>query len=257
MNKTLKSIPMFDGKDSCEWRSKVRMGISYHNKRLFGVLNGNPCPEGDTNATAIEQGNSEKCDHFSIWLFATTGSANILVRQFEGKIQGEGLGDGISARLALAKKYDSYTKETRRACYEDLLIHKIRHGEDPEDFFFKMEDLRVRLKDMGEVISHERFEGINLHAIARDYDYVRQTSFRERDFGLKEIKSTMRIMFIDSLSRSSTKRIAGRGVAMHAASGESGVQRFNCQQRGHHRRDCPQPLWPKPKQQQQKHKKKR
>ena len=122
----------------------------------------------------------------------TTGSANTLVRQFKGKTQGEGLGDGISAWLALAEKYDSYTKETRCACYEDLSTHKMRHGEDSEDFFFKMENLRVRLIDMGEVISDERFEDIILHAITTDYDYVRQTSFRERDFGLKEIESTMK-----------------------------------------------------------------
>ena len=111
----------------------------------------------------------------------------------------------------------------------DLTTHKMRHGKDPDDFFFKMEDLRVRLKDMGGVISDERFEDIILHEITMDYDYVRQTSFRERDFGLKEIKSTMRNIFIDSLSRSSTKRIAGRGVAMHAGSGDIGVQCFNCQ----------------------------
>ena len=68
-----------------------------------------------------------------------------------GKRQGEALGDGISAWLALAERYDSYVKETRRSCYEDLTINKMRHGEDPEDFF-KMEELRVRLKEMGEVI---------------------------------------------------------------------------------------------------------
>ena len=55
MNKTLKSVPKFDENDFREWRSKVRIDISYHIKGLFGVLNGIPCPEGDTNATTTEQ----------------------------------------------------------------------------------------------------------------------------------------------------------------------------------------------------------
>ena len=63
------------------------MGISYHNKRLFGSLNENPCPEGDTHATVIEQWDSDNCDLLFIFLFATIGSANIFVRQFEAKRQ--------------------------------------------------------------------------------------------------------------------------------------------------------------------------
>ncbi|CAN0425477.1 unnamed protein product, partial [Ectocarpus sp. 13 AM-2016] len=49
-------------------------------------------------------------DRFSILFFAPTGSAHTVVRHFEGKKQ----------------------------------------AEDPDDFFTKMEDLRERLKDMGE-----------------------------------------------------------------------------------------------------------
>ena len=233
------------------------MGMSYHNKRLFGVVNGNSYPEGDTNATVLKKWNSDNCDLFFILCFVTTGSANILVHQFEGKRQGESLGDGISAWLALAESMTAIPKKTRRACYGDLTAHKkMRHGVDPEDFFFKMEDIRVRLKDMGDVISDERFDDIILRAITTDYDYVQQTSFRERVFGLKEIKSTMKNLFIDILSRSWTKRIVGRGVVMHSASGDSGVECSICQQRGNRRRECPQPLWPKRKQQQQKLKKK-
>ncbi|CAN0586783.1 unnamed protein product, partial [Ectocarpus sp. 12 AP-2014] len=144
------------------------------------------------------------------------------------------------AWLALAEKYDSHTKETRRACDEELTTNKMAQGEDPDDFFTKMEDLRERLKDMGEIVSDERFEDIILQAISNDYDYVRQTSFRVRDFGLNEIKTTMRNMYIDGLSRTSTKSIAGRGVAMQASNGDSHIKCFNCQQHGHRRRDCPE-----------------
>ncbi|CAN0602669.1 unnamed protein product, partial [Ectocarpus sp. 12 AP-2014] len=110
-------------------------------------------------------------------------------------------------------------------------------GEDPEDFFTTVEDLRERLKDLGEIISGERFEDIILQAISNDYDYVRQTSFRVRDFGLEEIKTTMKNMYIDSLSRTSTSSVAGRGVAMQASNGDSTIKCFNCRQQGHRRRD--------------------
>lgn len=86
----------------------------------------------------------------------------------------------------------------------------------------------------------------------KDYDYVRKTSFRERDFGLDDIKSTMTNMFIDSLSRSSTKSVAGRGVAMQVTSDSSGIKCFNGRKDGHLRSGCPEPQRPKPQQQQQK-----
>ncbi|CAN0584727.1 unnamed protein product, partial [Ectocarpus sp. 12 AP-2014] len=118
----------------------------------------------------IEKWNSDNWDLFSILFFATTGSANTVVRQHEGKKQGEGFGNGTAAWLVLAEKYDSHTKEPRRACYEELTANKMAQGEDPDDFFTKMEDLRERLKDMGEIVSNERFEDIILQAISNDYD---------------------------------------------------------------------------------------
>lgn len=46
-------------------------------------------------------------------------------------------------------------------------------------------------------------------------------------------------MDIDSLSCEQSKSIAGRGVAMQASNGN--IKYFNCKQRGHRCRDCPEP----------------
>ncbi|CAM9967233.1 unnamed protein product, partial [Ectocarpus sp. 12 AP-2014] len=63
--------------------------------------------------------------------------------------------------------------------------------------------------------------------------------FRVRDFGLEDIKTTMKYMYNDSLSRTLTNSVAGRGVAMPAY-GDSTIKCFSCRQHGHRRRDCPE-----------------
>ncbi|CAM9675499.1 unnamed protein product, partial [Sphacelaria rigidula] len=148
-----------------------------------------------------------------------------------------------TAWKALAGKYDSYKKVTRRACYDELCNTEMQHGQDPENFFYKMDDLRARLHDTGEVVSDGRYEDIILHSITNYNNFVRQTSFRDRNYGLEEIKSTMRNMFIDNLSRVPTKFVVGRGVNVQAGHGDlSSIQCINCAKYGHRRNTCPEPL---------------
>ena len=47
-----------------------------------------------------------------------------------------------------------------------------------------METARDRLHDMGEHISPDRFSDLILNALTPDYNFVRDTSFRDREFGL-------------------------------------------------------------------------
>ncbi|CAN0363270.1 unnamed protein product, partial [Ascophyllum nodosum] len=56
-----------------------------------------------------------------------------------------------------------------------------------------------------------------LRALPKEYDFVRQQSHMNRNFGLTGIQTTAINMFIDDLSRkSSASAVAGRGVAMQA-----------------------------------------
>ena len=102
-----------------------------------------------------------------------------------------------------------------------------------------METARNRLHDMGEHISPDRFGDLILNAITPDYNFVRSTSLRDREFGLQDIKSTMRNIYADLLSRSSsTPSSAGRGVTIQAQDNLYGVKCYICRQFRHRKEHC-------------------
>ena len=118
-------------------------------------------------------------------------------------------------------------KEARRACREKLIHASMKSGEDPIDFFTKLDEQRLRLADMGETLTDEPYEDIILRALLKEYNFVRQQSHMNRNFGLTGIKTTATNMFIDDLSRkSSASAVAGRGVAMQATQGHGKKQQY-------------------------------
>ena len=103
----------------------------------------------------------------------------------------------------------------------------MKSGEDPFDFFAKLDQQRLRLADMGETLTDESYEGIILRALPKEYDFVRQQSHMNRNFGLTGIKTTAINMFIDDLSRkSSASAVAGGGVAMQSTQGHVKKQQY-------------------------------
>ena len=103
----------------------------------------------------------------------------------------------------------------------------MKSGEDPTDFFVKLDEQRLHLADMGETPTDESYEGIILRALPKEYDFVRQQSHMNRNFGLTGIKLTAIDMFIDDLSRkSSASAVAGREVAMQATQGHGKKQQY-------------------------------
>ena len=95
----------------------------------------------------------------------------------------------------------------------------MKSGRDPTDFIVEVDDLRVRLEDMGELVSDDLIEDVILRGRPKEYDLLRQPSHSDRAFDLQKIKSTAVNMFIDDFSRnkSSDPTVAGRGVAMTVA----------------------------------------
>ncbi|CAM9621858.1 unnamed protein product [Laminaria digitata] len=172
----------------------------------------------------------------------TAGSAKLLVQTY--KRTSESPGNGQAAWHALKDKYACCTKERRRANYEALVNSSMEQGQDPDDYLILLDHRRARLAENGGLISDERFEDRMLRGLTSDYDYIRNTSYRDPNFGLKDMQSTMRRMYIDDLSRKGTPKVAGRGGAMsanHNSSEKQKIRCFNCHKRGHRKSECTQP----------------
>ena len=158
---------------------------------------------------------------FSILSFTTERSANNVVKWHMGKTREDGVGNGQAAWSALEEKYNSHTKEARRAYHENLHSTKMKSGDNPDDFLYTMDGFRERLEDMGQTVPDERYEDIILQDLSAEYKRVRTASYERRDFHLADIRRMMSVLYIDYLSRpNNSPLVAGRGIVMQATGGD-------------------------------------
>ena len=229
-HRTLESFPKFKRENYREWQDKLREAIALYSDDMVDLLDGTPCPPATgANANAAGATAWTMFDNklYSILFFDTERSANITVKQFQGRPQARQKADGVGAWEALSVRFDGNTKDTRRACREKLTHASMKYGEDPIDFFAKLDEQRLRLADMGETLTDESYEDKILRALPKEYDFIWQQSYMNRNFGLTGIKTTALNMFIDDLSRkSSASAVAGRGVAIQATQGHGKKQPY-------------------------------
>ena len=229
-HRTLEYISRFKGKNYREWQDKLREAIALYSDDMVDLLDGTPCPpatSANANAAGATAWTMVNSKLYSILVFATEGSVNITVKQFQARPQARQKADGVGAWEALSVRFDGNTKEARSACREKLTHASMKSGEDPIDFFAKLDEQRLRLADMVETLTDESYEDIILRALPKEYDFVRQQSHTNRNFGLTGIKTTAINMFIDDLSRkSSASAVAGRGVAMQATQSHGKKQQY-------------------------------
>ena len=91
-------------------------------------------------------------------------------------------------------------------------------------FISTMDDLRLRLADMGEHILDATYADLLLNNFPKEFAFIRQMHHRDRSFMLEQIKQTAINFHIDELSKtSSAPTVAGRVAAMAAASRSGSV----------------------------------
>ena len=235
--------PRFDGKyktQFLEYKDKLRVSLSFHRQSVAAILQGEPKPTTAQNSPAVATWTRANENLFGILFFTTERSAHNVAEKHMGKTREDGVGNGQAAWNALEKKYNSNTKEARRAYHEYLHNAKIKSGDDPDDFIYTMDGYRERLKDMGQPVPDERYEYIILQALPAEYERVRTASYERRDFHLADIRRMMIALYTDCLSRPNNSHlVAGRRVAMQATGGDdSTIKCHYCGNPGHRQKNC-------------------
>ena len=238
----LNFCPRFDGKDKAqflEYKGRLRVVLLFYWQSVAAILHGDPKPTAAQNATAVASWERANENLFSILSFATERSANNVVKRHMGKTREDGVGNGQAAWSALEEKYNSDTKEARRAYHEKLHSTKMKLGDETDDFLYIMDGFRGRLEDMGQPVPDERYEDIILQALPAEYERVHTASYEMQDFPPADIWR-MITLYIDYLSRPSNSRfVAGRGVAIQAIGGDdSTIKCHYCGNPGHRQKIC-------------------
>ena len=150
----INNCPVFAGgsKDAFhEYKSKLRACPSLYSKPVFEVFQGKAQASSTTlgstdtatlDAVAEQKWQQANQDLLSVLLLTTSGSASNTVEKFEGKRPEDGAGHVPVAWKALTEKCSGHTKGTRRACHEKLVNTKMEPGQDPDDFFFVLDECR-------------------------------------------------------------------------------------------------------------------
>ena len=166
------------------------------------------------------------------------------MRRFEGKTQEDGVGHGQDAWGDLREKFDGSSREALRAAHRELETVKMRSGEDPDNFLYKKDRCRDRLKSVTpkEGPSGRRYEDMILQCLPPEYDRIRQTHFEREDCNREDIRRMMSMIYADNLARShsdSSRGIAGRGVAMQATRRDlRKINCYYCNKFDHYKNDC-------------------
>ena len=166
-----------------------------------------------------------------MFFLLTEKPASLLILKHEGETGTAG--NGQNAVQELVSKNNNVTDEVIRAKMDKLVNSNMEQVEDLDSDFMKKTLARSELEKMGETISDRRFKDICVQGFTSEYKDNKMMMYRDPTFDIDQMQSTMCHLYLDHLSRKSNTKIAGRDVAMTAASTCS-----DCGKQGHYARNC-------------------
>ena len=237
----IKGLRTFDERspaDSRDWYKRLAVVIGIPRRDIANLIKGHPRPTeatagtGSSPALAQEVAAYERAnqDLYAMLFLLTEKPASLLVLKHEDETGTTG--DGQKALHELVSVCNKVTDEVFRAKMDKLVNSNMEQGEDPDSYFMEKELARSELEKMGETISDRRFKDICVQGFTAEYKDIKMMMYRDPTFDVGQMQSTMRHLYLGDLYCNRDTRIAGRGVAMTAASTCS-----HCGKQGHYARN--------------------
>ena len=252
--------------DFADWHRKAGFIISMQRPDIFAVMEGQsrPTEEADqaedtaplltpgllyTAGGTLLQRQAEfdraNQDLYAILYLVTDKAAALLVAIHAYDERGT-RGDGQKTMKELEAKYLRVTNETIRALQAALAATTMEPDQDPDHYIMQATRLRSRLAAVKEPVTDRHFTDIIVQGLPESYRDIKLTTYKDPDFDLSKIQTTMRHLYLDGLSRRMTGKIAGRGTIMTAVAASSSdsssvVICHNCGKDGHYKSGCSVP----------------
>ena len=235
----IRKLKKFDGSNPADfkaWTKKFCVVIGVTRRDILPLLKRE---EKTTNTAKIADYNRANEDLYAMLYLLVKLPAALCVQKYED--ESEISGDGQAAFKELCGNYDKVTDEVIHATMEELVNTPMEPGQNPDDYFNKKPLLRIRVEKMGEKVYDRWFKDICVTGFTDKYKDMKMMMYRDSSFGIDQMQTTIRPIFLDQQSRNGTKgRIAERGTAMMTKTlTDHDDYWFKCKERGHTKRNCP------------------
>lgn len=121
----------------------------------------------------------------------------------------------------------------------------MKHDEDPNVYFARIEQVVEELQSMGETVSEMRWLAINLTGLSDDSSRIRDAANEDLDYTMEKMADTMRNMHANDLPSEAPRMSSGRaGTSRASVMAATTVKHkkdncHTCSKLEHWARDCP------------------
>lgn len=224
-----KLLKIFNGRqeDWAMWREKFEAMLDMV-EVLDVLLPGTAKPTGGDD---LVKWNKSSRSVYSRLVLYTSGTPLGIVKQHHKDR------DGVKAWTALVDKYEQKGEVKISALHEQLITAVMYNGEDPEEFFLRLEELQRQLKELNVTVEDSMLKGIVTAKMPEEYMSLRAVIDTMPDLKYDGLKNHMRAFYMRN-KMSLDHIVQERAMVAVRANGRFNGQCFKCGRHGHKKNKC-------------------